>query len=130
MRRFHADVATYWTVASLAAVAGMSRSSFAERFRMRVGMAPLDYLTRWRMYRVRRALSKLTLASPKSRSATAIGPEHRAASHSSGFTVIRRDIFARQGSPPGTFEEVRTRGYEIRTIQVSASVASCRRLLN
>jgi transcriptional regulator GlxA family with amidase domain len=55
MRRFQADVAADWTVASLAAVAGMSRS-FAEQFRMRVGMAPLDYLTRWRMYRVRRAL--------------------------------------------------------------------------
>jgi AraC-like DNA-binding protein len=61
MRRFHADVAADWTVASLAAVAGMSRSSFAEQFRMRVGMAPLDYLTRWRMYRVRRALLETEL---------------------------------------------------------------------
>ncbi|HEX9446996.1 MAG TPA: helix-turn-helix domain-containing protein [Dongiaceae bacterium] len=33
----------------------MSRSSFAERFRARVGLAPLDYLTRWRMFRVRRS---------------------------------------------------------------------------
>jgi AraC-like DNA-binding protein len=56
MRAFHADVAREWTVASLAAEAGMSRSSFAERFRDRVGLPPLDYLTRWRMYRVRRAL--------------------------------------------------------------------------
>ena len=62
MRRFHADVAADWTVASLAAAAGMSRSSFAEQFRMRVGMAPLDYLTRWRMYRVRRALLETDLA--------------------------------------------------------------------
>jgi AraC-like DNA-binding protein len=61
MRRFHADVAADWTVASLAAVAGMSRSSFAEQFRMRVGMAPLDYLTSWRMYRVRRALLETEL---------------------------------------------------------------------
>jgi AraC-like DNA-binding protein len=56
LRAFHADVARDWTVASLASHAGMSRSSFAERFRMRVGLAPLDYVTRWRMLRVRRAL--------------------------------------------------------------------------
>jgi AraC-like DNA-binding protein len=62
MRRFHADVATDWTVSSLALAAGMSRSSFAEQFRTRVGMAPLDYLTRWRMYRVRRALLETDLA--------------------------------------------------------------------
>jgi AraC-like DNA-binding protein len=62
MRQFHADVAAEWTVATLAAAAGMSRSSFAEQFRTRVGMAPLDYLTRWRMYRVRRALLETDLA--------------------------------------------------------------------
>jgi len=56
LRSFHADVARYWTVASLASEAGMSRSSFAERFRARVGVSPLEYLTRWRMSRVRRAL--------------------------------------------------------------------------
>jgi len=56
MRSFHADVAGDWTVASLALASGMSRSSFAERFRSRVGLSPLDYVTRWRMYRVRRAL--------------------------------------------------------------------------
>jgi AraC-like DNA-binding protein len=56
LRTFHANVAHDWTVASLAQAAGMSRSSFAERFRARVGLSPLDYLTRWRMYRVRRAL--------------------------------------------------------------------------
>jgi AraC-like DNA-binding protein len=56
LRAFHADIAEDWTVASLAQAAGMSRSAFAERFRARVGMAPLDYLTRWRMYRIRRDL--------------------------------------------------------------------------
>ena len=58
MRAFHANVAREWTVASLASEAGMSRSTFAERFRDRVGLSPLDYLTRWRMYRVRRALAE------------------------------------------------------------------------
>ena len=40
----------------------MSRSSFAERFRQRVGVPPLDYLTKWRMARVRRALIDTDLA--------------------------------------------------------------------
>ena len=61
MRAFHGDVGREWTVASLASEAGMSRSSFAEHFRARVGLSPLDYLTRWRMYRVRRALSDTDL---------------------------------------------------------------------
>ena len=56
LRSFHAEVARDWTVASLAAEAGMSRSSFADRFRAKVGMSPLEYLTKWRMSRVRRAL--------------------------------------------------------------------------
>ncbi|HWT99792.1 MAG TPA: helix-turn-helix transcriptional regulator, partial [Terriglobales bacterium] len=61
LKSFHDDVAADWTVASLAAAAGMSRSSFAERFRARVGMAPLDYLTRWRLQRVRRSLIETDL---------------------------------------------------------------------
>ncbi len=45
----HGDPARRWTVSDLADEAGMSRTSFAVRFKARVGMAPLDYLTRWRM---------------------------------------------------------------------------------
>ena len=45
----HADPARRWTVGELAAGAGLSRSVFAERFRDRVGEAPIAYLTRWRM---------------------------------------------------------------------------------
>jgi len=56
LRSFHDDIAADWTVARLASTAGMSRSSFAERFRARVGTAPLDYIMRWRMVRVRRSL--------------------------------------------------------------------------
>jgi AraC-like DNA-binding protein len=40
-----------WTVASLASEAGMSRSAFAQRFKELMSEAPLEYLTRWRMYR-------------------------------------------------------------------------------
>ena len=40
----HDDLAAPWTVASLAAVAGVSRAVFAERFRQRVGISPGGYL--------------------------------------------------------------------------------------
>lgn len=45
----HADPAHPWTVQELAALTGMSRSTFAERFRARAGETPIAYLTRWRM---------------------------------------------------------------------------------
>ncbi len=45
----HAEPARHWTLQQLAAMTGMSRSSFAERFKQKVGAAPMDYLTRWRM---------------------------------------------------------------------------------
>lgn len=62
MRSFHNDVAADWSVASMASAAGMSRSSFAEKFKSVVGVSPLDYVTRWRMQRVRRALIETDLA--------------------------------------------------------------------
>ncbi len=45
----HADPFARWTVGSLAAVASMSRSIFAERFSAAVGEPPLRYLARWRL---------------------------------------------------------------------------------
>jgi AraC-like DNA-binding protein len=38
-----------WTLDDLAAIAGMSRTRFAEHFRTQVGQTPIDYLTVWRM---------------------------------------------------------------------------------
>jgi AraC-like DNA-binding protein len=52
----HQDPARRWTVAELAAAAGLSRSSFALRFRTLVGLPPLDYLVRWRIQLAARAL--------------------------------------------------------------------------
>ena len=45
----HNDPAHRWSLQSLAAEAGMSRSGFALRFRQLVGETPMDYITRWRM---------------------------------------------------------------------------------
>ena len=47
----HDDLAAPWTVASLAALAGVSRAVFAERFRQRVGISPGGYLLQVRMAR-------------------------------------------------------------------------------
>lgn len=45
----HAEPARRWTLEALAQEAGMSRSSFAEKFKATVGSPAMDYLTRWRM---------------------------------------------------------------------------------
>jgi AraC-like DNA-binding protein len=45
----HDDPACRWTLQALAVRVGMSRSSFALKFKETVGVPPLEYLTRWRM---------------------------------------------------------------------------------
>lgn len=45
----HEDPGAGWSVASMAAEAGLSRSAFAALFRELVGQTPNDYLTRWRV---------------------------------------------------------------------------------
>ena len=45
----HDDPAHRWTLQELAERAGMSRSTFALKFKETVGASPMEYLTRWRM---------------------------------------------------------------------------------
>jgi AraC-like DNA-binding protein len=49
LRRLHADPARDWTIESLAQEAALSRSAFYKRFRLALGMPPMEYLTAWRM---------------------------------------------------------------------------------
>lgn len=49
LKAIHDEPFRRWTVAQLAGVANMSRSSFAERFATLIGAAPLHYQTRWRL---------------------------------------------------------------------------------
>lgn len=49
LRRMHAEPARSWTVGELAKEAAMSRSTFFDRFRQKVGIAPMRYLLGWRM---------------------------------------------------------------------------------
>ncbi|MFF2518241.1 AraC family transcriptional regulator [Streptomyces sp. NPDC058086] len=61
----HQQAARPWTVATLGAHVGMSRASFAARFKELVGLPPLVYLQRWRILAASRELrcTKRTVAS-------------------------------------------------------------------
>jgi AraC-like DNA-binding protein len=75
-----------WTVESLAREASMSRSAFALRFKTILGQTPLEYLTRWRMYRAG-AIIRLNNSS-LSEVASAVGY----GSESSFSRVFRREM--------------------------------------
>jgi AraC-like DNA-binding protein len=62
IRAMHERPAHAWTVVELAKEAALSRSTFFERFRSAVGVAPIDYLLTWRM-----ALAKDLLLRNESR---------------------------------------------------------------
>lgn len=73
----HADPARRWTVAELAARAGMSRTTFADTFRAVVGQPPLAYLAGWRMQRAADRL--LRSGDPVAAIAYAVGYESETA---------------------------------------------------
>jgi AraC-like DNA-binding protein len=56
LRLMHGDPARDWPLAELARAAGMSRTTFAERFKASAGVAPFAYLVHWRMRLAERAL--------------------------------------------------------------------------
>lgn len=49
LRAIHQQPEKNWRLGEMADIACMSRSSFAAMFRTRVGQAPVEYATRWRM---------------------------------------------------------------------------------
>nr|BFE78638.1 AraC family transcriptional regulator [Planobispora longispora] len=56
LQAMHDDPARPWTVAALAAEAGLSRAPFARRFTALLGQPPLTYLTWWRLTAAARLL--------------------------------------------------------------------------
>lgn len=56
LRLMHGDPARAWHLEELAGSCAMSRTSFAVHFRTVAGIAPLAYLTEWRMHLAERAL--------------------------------------------------------------------------
>jgi AraC-like DNA-binding protein len=58
LKQMHARIAHPWTIAQLARVAALSRSTFFERFTRTVGVAPMEYLLAWRMRIARDLLAR------------------------------------------------------------------------
>ncbi|MDX6763381.1 AraC family transcriptional regulator [Streptomyces sp. F8] len=93
LHAIHRDPAAPWTVAKLAAQAGLSRAPFAKRFARLVGQPPLAYLTWWRMTTAARLL-KTTDAPLRSVSAQVGYTSEYAFAH-----AFKRA----HGTPPGTY---------------------------
>ncbi|MFC4456121.1 AraC family transcriptional regulator [Deinococcus sonorensis] len=96
LRAMHADPAHAWTVQALAKRVGLSRSTFAARFTAVVGLAPMAYLTRWRML-----LAAERLASGEetvARIALSVGYESEAA-FSTAFKRVMGGPPRRSGRP-------------------------------
>ena len=53
LQAIHSSPGEAWTVTSLAALAGMSRSVLSEKFTKMLGEPPMTYLRRWRLLRAR-----------------------------------------------------------------------------
>ena len=74
---FHRDTTRAWTMAELSRTVGLSRSALADRFTRLIGMAPMHYLTNWRMQVARQQLR--TTAASLAQVAQAVGYESEAA---------------------------------------------------
>ncbi len=92
LQRIHTRTAEPWTLVTLAREAGMSRSSFADRFARVVGTTPLTYVLQWRL-----AVAKDLLARGHSVGEVALAVGYESAS---GFSTA----FSREtGRPPKEF---------------------------
>ena len=96
----HGDPGRRWTLHDMAERAGMSRSTFALRFREAVGEPPMDYLTRWRMLLAHDRLTRS--AEPVAAIAFSVGY----ASESAFCTAFKRVM----GHPPGRGRAAGSRG--------------------
>jgi AraC family transcriptional activator of mtrCDE len=85
-----------WTVGSLASATGMSRSRFAERFRELLGVAPVGYLSDWRL---QKALSLLEDSQCSVQQVASRSGYKSSAAFSRAFT-------GKFGRPPTAFRRV------------------------
>lgn len=93
LRQIHADPGASLSVHGLAAAAGMSRSTFFERFHGEVGSAPMEYVAAWRMAVAKDMLVKGNIAMAELARRVGYG------SASSFSMAFSRHV----GTPPGTF---------------------------
>ncbi len=73
----HGDPAERWTLQKLAAIAGMSRSLFAQRFKVTVGSSAMEYVTKWRMFKAAERL--MDFHDPIAEIAPSLGYEYESA---------------------------------------------------
>ncbi len=93
LRLIHGQPAHDWSVETLAGEVGLSRSVFAERFARYVGVAPMQYLARWRMQLAARRLA--TPGVSVAQAGVEVGYESEAA--------FNRAFKKHVGMPPGTW---------------------------
>lgn len=93
LRAMHADMARSWSLAELAEISHMSRSTFAQAFKGHVGTPPLEYLIQWRMSLARDALARDTV------SISELARDTGYRSESAFSTAFRRVV----GSSPAQF---------------------------
>jgi AraC-like DNA-binding protein len=62
LQHIHQSPATQWTLETLAHEVGLSRTMLATRFRERVGLPPMRYITLWRMQKAHDLLENTTLS--------------------------------------------------------------------
>jgi AraC-like DNA-binding protein len=86
IRAMHVGFDTSWSVESLAREARMSRSAFALKFKTVLGRTPLEYLTRWRMYKAAALIRSHDMSFSEVASAIGYGSE------SSFSRVFRREM--------------------------------------
>jgi len=91
----HRDISRRWTVAALAKGVGLSRTSFAVRFRALAGESPLQYLARYRLEKAARLLR--TSSAGVAEIAQQVGYASEAA--------FCRAFGKRMGAPPATFRK-------------------------
>lgn len=103
-----------WALAELAKLAGMSRTSFAVRFKAAAGVAPAAYLTGWRMQLAQRRLSTEDVLVSE------IGSDLGYSSESAFSHAFKRVV----GCSPRAFRDqcaqTRTLEQKVRTLEHSA----------
>lgn len=96
LRGMHTDISRAWTIATLAEVAGMSRSAFFDRFLHMVGSRPMEYLLTWRM-----AVAKTILREGR------VSMDEVALRVGYGSASTFSTAFSRhEGLPPGQFKKL------------------------
>ena len=93
LRLIHAQSSKPWTLEGLAREAGLSRTVFAERFARLVGIAPMQYLARWR----------LQLAARRLESPGAAMAEIAAEAGYESDAAFSRAFKKHAGAPPGAW---------------------------